>query len=245
MIFGKYPRAGEVKTRLVPPLTFRQAALLYEAFLLDALDRYRTLAPAVEPVLYLANEIDIPLMEEMLRGDLQMGQEEPPPDPLLQKEGGEEEGGGIAIRPQRGHSLGDRLERAFDEAFREGCPAACATGSDHPTLPVEYVRSAFDAMSDCDLAIGPADDGGYYLLGMKQLHRPLFGDLPFSTSRLFEETMYVAAGEGLRVKVLPAWYDVDDESSLRRLWQERGLLPENARTRRALEAIGRGWSAEL
>jgi rSAM/selenodomain-associated transferase 1 len=202
-----------VKTRLSPPLAPEEAALLYRAFLLDALDLYATLRPAVEPVLYLADGDDIDAMRELI-GEM--------------KSAGE--GSGMEIRIQRGSTLGERLHNAFADAFRNGCDMACAIGTDHPTLPLDYIRHAFDAIADHDIAIGPADDGGYYLLALREPNEAIFRDMPYSTASLFDATLSRASSLGMRVATLPLWYDVDDRESFIRLVDDSALLPPGSRT---------------
>lgn len=205
-----------MKTRLVPPLTFDEAAMLYRAFLLDALDLYTALRPAVEPVLYLTNADDIEPAREMLGSDGM---------------------GDIDIRAQRGATLGERLEHAFDDAFNDGCDLACAIGTDHPTLPLGYVHQALEMTAEHDVAIGPADDGGYYLLALREPRFELLRDMPYSTPALFRATMNVVHERGLRVLVLPEWYDVDDARTLSRLLDDSQLLPADGRIRRAIMDI--------
>lgn len=207
-----------MKTRLAPHLTPDDAALLYRAFLLDALELYLSLRPSIEPVLYLGNGDDIERMREIINED---GRIE----------------GKLAIRAQQGEGLGERLERAYAAAFAEGASAACAIGTDHPTLPLEYITRAFAAMDEHDLAIGPADDGGYYLLAMRRLHPELLRDMPYSTSELYGAMLALVEELRLRILQLPAWYDVDDAASLLRLWDDRASLPKGSRTEAALERL--------
>jgi rSAM/selenodomain-associated transferase 1 len=211
IVFAKYPRIGEVKTRLVPPLTYPEATDLYRAFLRDAVDAYLALSPLVEPILYLAG------------GDEDEARE------LL--------GRSIEVRRQIGSGLGERLERAFDDAFADGCRSACVIGTDHPTLPIGNVRSAVREIDAADLVVGPADDGGYYLLCLRGPQPALFRGMPYSTNELYSATMGAARALGLRTVELPVWYDVDDEASLRRLWRERELLEEGSRTREILAGL--------
>ncbi|MEO5928597.1 MAG: TIGR04282 family arsenosugar biosynthesis glycosyltransferase [Candidatus Kapaibacterium sp.] len=219
LIFAKYPRAGDVKTRLAPPLAPEEAARLYGAFLLDALDAYRALDPAIEPVLYVANFDDIEPMRQFA-------------------------GDGIDIRAQRGATLGERLHAAFTEAHDDGAVAACAIGTDHPTLPAEYILEGIGALRDDEMAIGPADDGGYYLLALRGPREELFRDMPYSTPELFEATLAMARRIGMRTHLLPVWYDVDDRDSLLRLDGDRSLLAEGSRTGLMLDLLA-GVMAEL
>ncbi len=216
LIFAKYPRPGEVKTRLVPPLSFDESSALYQAFLLDALDVYDTLRPTVEPVLYLAAPNDREAMRELLRGT---------------------DSERLDIRVQQGAGLGQRLESAFAEAFADGCTGACAIGTDHPTLPLDYVRRALAGLGAYDLVIGPADDGGYYLLGLSAARPALLRGMPYSQPELYAATTQAARRDGLRMLELPLWYDVDDAGSLRRLCDDRGLLRQGSRTLAALQRV--------
>ncbi|MDB5035178.1 MAG: hypothetical protein JWQ98_2419 [Chlorobi bacterium] len=219
LIFAKYPRAGDVKTRLAPPLAPEEAARLYGAFLLDAIDAYRALSPAIEPVLYVANGEDI--------------------EPMRHLAGRE-----IDIRAQRGATLGERLHAAFVEAHDDGADAACAIGTDHPTLPDEYILQGIGALGDHDMAIGPADDGGYYLLALRRPCEELFRDMPYSTPGLLDATLAAARRIGMRAHLLPVWYDVDDRDSLLRLDRDRSLLASGSRTGHMLDSLA-GLIAEI
>ncbi len=222
MVFAKYPRAGQVKTRLVPPLTPEGACALYRAFLLDALDQYAGFrADGIQPVLYVANADDIDAMRELL-GDTREG------------------AAGWLIRPQHPGTLGDRLESAFAEAVADGCPRACAIGTDHPTLPGEYVKAAFEVLDSNDAVIGPAEDGGYYLLATSGLRPELLRGMPYSTPALCGALLAAAQVAGLAVEELPMWYDVDDAESLARLLAERSRLAPDGRTMGVLETVTAG-----
>lgn len=214
IVFAKVPVPGRVKTRLTPPLTAVQAAALYDSFLRDALHLYRS--PAV-----FGQEVAVRLY---------LGGDTPPPDGLVPE--------GISVHPQRGGSLGARMRRAFIETFASGYERIVIIGTDHPTLPTEFVAAAFDALSDPLTAVlGPSEDGGYYLLGLNELYPALF-DMDYSHSQVFADTLDRAADLGANTVVLPSWYDVDDEASLRRLvaeWQDGAPVP--TRTAASLEAL--------
>lgn len=98
--------------------------------------------------------------------------------------------------------------------------------SDGPTLPVEHLIGAFDALSDhTDVVLGPSDDGGYYLIGLKKPAPRLLREVRMSTPHVTADTLALADAEGLRVKLLPAWYDVDDVEALERLSTELAAAP--------------------
>lgn len=211
IIFAKYPRAGEAKTRLVPPLTFDEAARLARSFLRDTLLGIAGLEPTVERQLYVAEERDIAAMADLVER-MAPGGDRP------------------AVRAQRGAGLGDRLGNALAEAFAEGVSHVCVVGTDHPTLPSSAFDAAFDLLERYDLVLGPVEDGGYYLLGLSGRCDALFRLESFSTPELLRQTIDAGTREGLSIGLLRTWYDVDDAGTLVRLWDERGLLPEGSET---------------
>jgi len=102
----------------------------------------------------------------------------------------------------------------------------CLIDSDSPTVPAENFKQAVELLgaSEDRVVLGPSDDGGYYLIGMKKPHRHLFEQIDWSTERVLNQTMQRATEIGIQVKLLPTGYDVDDDASLRRLCDE--LLPD-------------------
>lgn len=203
IVFARYPRPGRVKTRLVPPLSHDEAATLYTAMLCDSLRGYRSL-PDVEPFLFVADPDD---REPLGR--------------LLREHGVIADAADLPIRAQRGDDLGERLAAAFAEIFAEGPGPVAAIGTDHPSLPLAYLSDLFAALADHDLALGPAEDGGYYAVGLGKPQPELFREMPWSTPELFGRTRERAGRLGLRTAILPEWYDVDDERTLRRLMEEK------------------------
>ncbi|HEY2738500.1 MAG TPA: TIGR04282 family arsenosugar biosynthesis glycosyltransferase [Thermoanaerobaculia bacterium] len=120
---------------------------------------------------------------------------------------------------QRGDGLGDRLYNALSEAAAGGA-AVAALGSDHPTLPIAVAERAFDLLeAGADVVLGPAEDGGYYLIALRAeaVARRLFEDIAWSTSRVFPATLERIAELGLRLELLPMASDVDTPDDLRRL----------------------------
>jgi len=213
LVVAKRPAPGKTKTRLTPPLTPAKAAGLYQCFLNDTLDLMRQL-PGVQPgLVYLP-----PGEEEFFQGLA--------PD--------------FELTLQRGDSLGERLDNATSHYLEAGCQKVVIMDSDSPTLPVEYLRQAFEFLDrETDVVIGPCDDGGYYLIGLKQPAARLFREVQMSTSNVTSDTLALAAAQGLRVRQLPPWYDVDDAASLRRLEAELGRSPDHiaAHTRRFLKRL--------
>lgn len=190
IVFAKVPRPGEVKTRLTPVLTPMEAARLYEAFLQDALTLYAKLA--VDVRLYLAP----PLPEEPLDGL---------PD-------------SVPVFEQEGEGLGGRMEQALRDTFDHGYDRASIVGTDHPTLPLAFIRQSFRALeSPRSVCIGPSEDGGFYLLGMNGFYPQLFKGMTYSHDSVFADTLTRVGATDARLTVLPRWYDVDTPSALERM----------------------------
>jgi rSAM/selenodomain-associated transferase 1 len=214
-VMTKAPQAGQVKTRLVPPLTSYEAAKLYKCFLQDTAssiieaccrDGLRTPA-AAEIAVYT------PVGAESAYDDILPNN--------------------FSLLPQRGDKFGERLYFAAEDLFKCGFESVCLIDSDSPTVPAENFATAVELLNTSGdrVVLGPSDDGGYYLIGFKRLRRQLFEEIAWSTERVLEETTRRAAELGVEVKFLPAGYDVDDAKSLRRLCDE--LLAETASTNTA------------
>lgn len=196
IVVAKWPVAGEVKTRLCPPLTLEEAAGLYECFLLDSFDQYRRLKDLNVIVSYFPPEAkDI------------FASLAPNSFDLLEQGGGD---------------LGEKFIHAFDYSFSLGYESVAIMGSDHPTLPLEFIQKLYDLLErpENDVVIGPSLDGGYYALGLKSLQRRIFQDINWSTSTVFAETLERANELSLSVGRLTPWYDVDDLEGLKILHDE-------------------------
>jgi rSAM/selenodomain-associated transferase 1 len=200
MIMAKAPYPGQVKTRLCPPLTPWQAAALGRAFLCDKIAQVRTLTSARPAIAYApASGADffVDVAPDFTR---------------------------IA---QQGPGLGERLIHSLEYFLNLGYAGVMAIDSDTPTLPTHYLQQAVALLTkpDVDVVIGPSDDGGYYLIGLRAMHHALFIDMPWSTSAVLPETVRRAEALKLRVAWLPAWFDVDTPADLARL---RTMLSEIA-----------------
>ena len=133
-------------------------------------------------------------------------------------------------------NLGDRLERVLSRAL-QSAPIALAIGADTPGLPPRLLELARDALTTSNAVLGPCEDGGFYLIGLRSCPPGLFAGLPWSTDRISEETMQRLRGLGFTVKTLPPWFDLDRVEDLTRI---RGLLARKEidapETERALRA---------
>jgi rSAM/selenodomain-associated transferase 1 len=208
-VMTKAPRAGMVKTRLVPPLTQDEAAKLNRSFLRDIADGISSaIGETATERAALGVGVYTPLGTETDYENIF-------PEEFF-------------LIPQRGHHFGDRLIFAAEDLFKVGFASVCLINSDSPTVPPESFLQAVKLLRlpGDRTVLGPCDDGGYYLIGLKSLHCELFEQIEWSTERVLEQTRQRAAEIDLEVKLLPAGYDVDDRATLRRLCGE--LLVQNS-----------------
>ncbi len=203
-VMAKVPQAGRSKTRLTSVLTPEQAARLSAAFLRDVTENIAAaarLAPIIGYVAYAPAGLEALFDGHLAAGTrLILADGSPPmPDAVL--------------------GFGRCLLHAVQALLAAGHAAACVLNSDSPTLPTAILAEAARRLAaPGDRAVlGPADDGGYYLLGLKAAHAHLFADIVWSTASVAEQTLQRAREIGLPISLLPAWYDVDDAASLRRL----------------------------
>ena len=202
-LMAKAPRAGAVKTRLCPPLMPREAAALARAFLRDAIAKVRLLQGVAPAVAYA---------------------------PESAREAFARLAPGFALMPQRGTDLGARMRSTLAALLAAGHRAAVVMGTDTPTLPAAVLAEAVTrvAAEDVDLVVGPAEDGGYYLIGARADHPTLFDDVAWSTGAVLATTLRRAAQAGLRSARLPAWFDVDTPDDLARLRAALAQTPDAA-----------------
>jgi hypothetical protein len=214
-VFVKAPVPGAVKTRLCPPLTRQQAASLYAAFAEDTVGRLEAFARRRGFVL------------EVLRAP----EGTAPPDWPRR---------GVRVRLQSGEGLFARMANFFEDALGGGARAAAVVGSDAPTLPLDRIEGAFEAIeAGFDGAIVPDEGGGYCVLALGRPAPILFEGFEPGTDRVLGETLERGARAGLRIEVLEGWYDVDRPKDLSRLREELARSPRSLapRTRAALSAL--------
>jgi len=221
VIMAKEPAAGRTKTRLCPPLSQSDAAQLAEAVLNDTIDLVSRL-----PGVRLAIAVTPPRAVATFRHRV-------PYDALL--------------LPVEGEDIGACLRQATGCLFAGGYVRVMAIGSDGPTLPMAYLERAEKLLGRHDVVLGPSEDGGYYLVGLRRPAPGLFEGIAWSTPRVMEQTVERAAALGLSVALLPPWYDVDTAADLERLRAELDILPRLTLTwtRRFFDARRPGARAAL
>ncbi len=198
IVFLKAPRPGEVKTRLAATLGGNAACDAYRRLVAETLAGIQSI-PGVE--LRFAPD---DAREEIV--------------PWLRRDW-------IAV-PQGPGDLGTRLQHAFAEAFTAGAERVVAIGSDAPDVNAADIRSAWRELRGHDVVLGPATDGGYWLIGLNTPRPELFDNIPWSTDQVLAHTLQRARQMQLRIQLLRILADVDTEED----W--RGFLDGRTETRR-------------
>lgn len=204
LFFVKLPEKGKVKSRLSKELDEQIVLSLYENFVLDFLDTLKK-GEYFLKVCFFPSDREVEMLHWLGETFLYM--------------------------PQSGTDLGDRMKNAFINAFSEGFHEVLLVGSDIPDLTNEFIEAAFNL--DLSAAvIGPASDGGYYLIGFKEntFLPAVFEGIHWGTETVFEETMRIFQKHNYRVHILPEWRDVDGAGDLKALY-ERNKNTEFAKSR--------------
>jgi hypothetical protein len=190
---AKAPRPGKVKTRLAPPLTPDQAAAINICFLRDTTENIAAVSAAGQSagIISYTPVGDETLFDNLLPAD-------------------------FTLIPQRGDGFGDRLLTTAEDLLACGYGSVCLIDSDSPTVPAAAFQQAIAELARPGdrSVLGPAHDGGYYLIGLKRAHPELFANIHWSTSTVFAETLTAAKSANLEAVILPLWYDVDDAATL-------------------------------
>lgn len=192
LLFIKAPVRGRVKSRLAAAIGDETALELYKNFIFDIIDSVnRTGYPFI--ICYYPPEAG-PEVSSWLAGKYR-------------------------IMPQQGGDLGERMENAFIRCFSEGFERAILIGSDLPDLTPAVLQEAMSSLAEKDAVIGPASDGGYYLIGFHKhtLMPRVFHGIPWSTETVFQETAAILQDSALLVHQAPRWNDVDTLEDLRAL----------------------------
>lgn len=214
-IMARCPSSQDVKTRLAGCLNSAQRAALYEAFLQDKLHTIRALPTVQGAIVYTPAE----------RREWFATQAGP----------------NTRLHAQGDGDLGARVIAAFDTLFDAGASAVVLTDSDSPNLPTERLLEAVSALrAGSELVLGPALDGGYYLVGLAHKRPALFDGVPWSTGAAFARTLRNARQLGMQPCILPPWYDIDEPDDLAALAADitRGRGGACPRTEAGLRSLG-------
>jgi len=181
-VMVKAPLPGSVKTRLVPPLTPEQAAKLYECLVRDT---FSSLACLEGIDLYAAYLGPVEAVKAIV------------PE-------------GVGLFAQTGNGLGERMRNILKRLLGQGYSRCAVLGSDLPDLPAGHVQEAFALLDgDVRLVLGPAADGGYYLVAADEAYGPVFTGIRYSTATVLDETMAKAEESDIRCALASQWHDID------------------------------------
>jgi rSAM/selenodomain-associated transferase 1 len=190
IIFTRYPEIGMTKTRLIPVLGEAGATALHRLMVEKTLEKMRLVIknlPGQIRVYFTGG--DAQLMADWLGNDLIYYQ-------------------------QSGIDLGDRMNRAFINEFTAGFSKIVLIGTDCPDLNTEIIQAAFENLANHDLVLGPAVDGGYYLIGLNAPRPSIFQNITWSSAEVYSQTRAIARQENLSVFDLPTLQDIDEPADL-------------------------------
>lgn len=191
IVFVREPKAGKVKTRLQGYLSPEMCVKLYKAFLKDTLELARAIK-CFDKVLAYESYAQEPRYLKTIGRD-------------------------FLFYRQEGKNLGEKMYHAFRFAKRNKCDKTIIIGSDSPNLPARYIKEAYHRLDKNDIILGPAQDGGYYLVGLKKPCKGIFKVVKWGSKTVFEDTVKNARRIGKKAAILKKWYDVDDSIGLVRL----------------------------
>ena len=193
LVFVKLPEAGKVKARLSRDLDEDTVCKLYRVFVPDLLDTLKKGSWTLRICFY-------------------------PPD--TEGKVADWLGKDLLYIPQAGEDLGDRMKNAFIDTFSRGHSEVLLIGSDIPDLPRNILDEAFDMLKDNEAVIGPAFDGGYYLIGFRKnsFLPEIFQGIDWGTDAVFAKTVEIFKRNKCEARVLPTWRDVDRLDDLKALF---------------------------
>ncbi len=210
VVFLRYPVPGRVKTRLARVLGDDFAYRLYSMFIRD--------------IISISQKVDAPLT---IACDGEIGIEGA--RPFWSRD--------IPYFIQTGPDLGMRMYNSFSRMFSRGAQKCIIIGSDSPDLPCEIIEKSFSALEDNDIVIGPADDGGYYLIGTKEgtLDRSIFSGIQWSTPHVLTGTVERIKKAGKTYSLMDSWYDIDEPADLMKFYKNNRLNVKSSHTMKFLE----------
>ncbi len=211
IFYVKLPKEGYVKTRLAQDIGNEHAVNLYRCFILDLTS---TLQKLSQDVIFCYSPQDAESFFRSWLGD------------KFDSSFGHN---GFNYVPQSDADLGTRMRHSFEQAFKNGYKRAVLIGSDSPDLPKEILELAFVKLKTYDAVIGPATDGGYWLIGFnsKGFCPSVFEQISWSSETVFGETMKKLSQTKSSVALLPKWIDIDNYDALFRWYESQKPLSTN------------------
>jgi len=197
IIFTRYPKPGQVKTRLIPALGAEGAANFHREMTehtLSQVKKFRSTHPLSVEVYFSGGQ-----QQQEMQGWL---------------------GSDLVYRPQCSGDLGSRMAQALSKAFQESIDRVVIIGTDCPGLNANFMAKAFDLLGSHDIVLGPAIDGGYYLIGLCCFMAELFSDISWGTADVLQQTVDIANKLDLSVAYLPSLADIDRPEDLP-VWQHQ------------------------
>ena len=190
IVFARLPVAGSVKTRLAKTLGEDFAVRFYRACAEHTFNECRKAAPTgMDIFVFYSDEKDKELMKKWTGNDFR-------------------------LLPQSGEDIGKRMFNAFKIVFDEGVNRAILIGTDVPDISSGIISKALTSLNNTELVIGPAKDGGYYLIGMKKLYGFLFENIEWGTGKVFAGTLDKINMNNLDKKIITELYDIDTEEDI-------------------------------
>ena len=183
IIFAKNLIEGNVKTRIAKKMGTSKALEIYKTLLINTLDLVQSLPVGIQPVLYFSEKSE----EESITGNYK-----------------------FKVMVQEGKDLGERMFKAFENEFESGFSKVCLIGTDIYDLDTQIIIQAFENLEKVEVSLGPALDGGYYLIGMKQLYPEIFIGVNWGQSTVLNETIERIHSRGIGYNLLPVLKDVDE-----------------------------------
>lgn len=210
VIMTRIPIPNKTKTRLMTILSPEECAEIHRSFLKDIVETSSKLDRETDIYLFYSDEGPVSVIDDIV---------------------GEE----MTVLPQRGENLGEKMRNIFADLFERGYSKVVLMGADIPEVSREDLDKAFGELTLKDLVFGPTLDGGYYLVGMKQLHEMIFDPkIKWGTPEVFQETLEILKRSGVEVGLIRAHEDIDTKEDLREFWKRVGDGKSCENTRRYL-----------
>lgn len=197
VLFSKEPVCGQVKTRLGNYIGMNASSSIYDLMFRHIINNVVS-DKDYDTIIYKTSESSKDYFEEATKG--------------------------MIIKNQPEGSLGLKMQGVFKLCFAQNYKRICIIGTDCPDISRFDIQKTFELLKTCELVLGPAEDGGYYLIGLSGFYPQLFEDIPWSTGSVFSATLEIAGSCGIKYKLLSVKTDIDEETDLEKYINK---TPEN------------------